>query len=534
MKINNREKLLKIVLWFILIISSLFLFYFLYKKIPFQLDSDMSSELVLSKILSTEKRVITDSWFYSTELRVLNTQLVFAPLFSLTNNWFMVRIISTMFLLLLMLASYYYLCKQINCKKYFAISSLFLVLPFSITYYEYVLKGTYYYPHIIISFLTLGTIFKYINSSGKSTIFLLIFSSILGILAGAGGPRQLIVLYIPLVLSGILWTLLKLKSQNIINIIKSKSFKFVKISFILFVSSIIGYLINTKILSNLYYFQSWDNLSFTYFDFSRIITVINGILANFNYSDGELFSSTLISNFTCFIIVFLLFLSLTFAIKKKENISEENHQLSLIFLSAIIIYFILYSFTNIVYHDRYLLPILILAIPIIMINLKEVKIDNLAKKLIIGIITLIILLNSFINYQKLRTNNYSLEFHEISRILKEEGYKNGYATFWNGNLLTEISNGDIEMYVWLDSCPDGSCIKDLENIDKMMEWLQSISHVSKKPEGKVFMLFKSTEINYFPWKENLKEENIVYNSENIIIYGFNSYDEMVKEINIKK
>lgn len=59
------------------------------------IDSDMSSELVLARLLADEGSLISKNWFYSTELRVLNTQLVFMPLFLVFDNWHTVRVLGT-------------------------------------------------------------------------------------------------------------------------------------------------------------------------------------------------------------------------------------------------------------------------------------------------------------------------------------------------------------------------------------------------------------------------------------------------------
>ncbi len=46
-----------------------------------RVNADDAGELILSSLLAKEHRILTLNWYYSTELRVLNTQLVFAPLF---------------------------------------------------------------------------------------------------------------------------------------------------------------------------------------------------------------------------------------------------------------------------------------------------------------------------------------------------------------------------------------------------------------------------------------------------------------------
>ena len=47
------------------------------------LDSDMASELALASHLAKEGALISSTWAYSTEVRVLSTQLVFTPLMAL-------------------------------------------------------------------------------------------------------------------------------------------------------------------------------------------------------------------------------------------------------------------------------------------------------------------------------------------------------------------------------------------------------------------------------------------------------------------
>ena len=59
---------------------------------PNRLDADMASEQLLANLLAQEGGVMSTNWYYSTELRVLNTQLVMAPLFRLFTSWHTVRV----------------------------------------------------------------------------------------------------------------------------------------------------------------------------------------------------------------------------------------------------------------------------------------------------------------------------------------------------------------------------------------------------------------------------------------------------------
>ena len=62
---------------------------------PNRLDADMASEQLLANLLAQEGGVMSTNWYYSTELRVLNTQLVMAPLFRLFTSWHTVRVVGS-------------------------------------------------------------------------------------------------------------------------------------------------------------------------------------------------------------------------------------------------------------------------------------------------------------------------------------------------------------------------------------------------------------------------------------------------------
>ena len=79
------------------------------------LDSDMAAEMIFSRILSEENHIFsTTNWYYSTEFRVLYTQLIMGPLFRICNNWHVIRTITNLVFYGLMLASYYYFMKPLK------------------------------------------------------------------------------------------------------------------------------------------------------------------------------------------------------------------------------------------------------------------------------------------------------------------------------------------------------------------------------------------------------------------------------------
>ena len=132
------------------------------------LDSDDSAEMILAELLSREGGILSKNWYYSTELRVLNTQLVMAPLFCLFSDWRVVRTVGTGILLVILLLSFFFLCRSLKLGKKLIFFAPLIVWPFSREYIQFVLYGLFYIPHLVIIFLTLALC---LNNSPRRSCF---------------------------------------------------------------------------------------------------------------------------------------------------------------------------------------------------------------------------------------------------------------------------------------------------------------------------------------------------------------------------
>ena len=129
---------------------------------------------------------------------------------------------------------------------------------------------------------------------------------------------------------------------------------------------------------------------------------------------------------------------------------------------------------------------------------------------------------------EMRTRNRIGELETVAEFLSQSEYDNGYAVFWNANVITELTNGKEEMYAWFDSNPDGQNFKNTTSVNDMFRWLQQTEHVSVPPSGKVFTLYSNDEIEHCNWKSYLRDSDIIYQNNTFKIYGYESYDSMVK------
>ena len=120
----------------------LILCFFLYRYTVYTLDSDASSELALARQLADEGAVLTKNWLYGSELRVFYSQLIFAPLFALFDNWGTVRMAGTALMLLGLLFGFSFFCREADCRHCFPLRALLMLLPLSRIYFAVLLKLT--------------------------------------------------------------------------------------------------------------------------------------------------------------------------------------------------------------------------------------------------------------------------------------------------------------------------------------------------------------------------------------------------------
>ncbi|MDE6675171.1 MAG: hypothetical protein K2K19_10245, partial [Acetatifactor sp.] len=122
------------------------------------LDSDMAAEMIFSKLLADEgKWIATENWYYSTEFRVLYTQLIMVPLFHLLGDWHVIRVLTNVITYLLLLGAYFYCMKPFRIRRSTVIfSSVILLLPFSETFLTHMQLGNTYMWHVILILLAFG------------------------------------------------------------------------------------------------------------------------------------------------------------------------------------------------------------------------------------------------------------------------------------------------------------------------------------------------------------------------------------------
>ena len=486
------------------------------------LSSDESSEVLLGSILAEENSILSRNWHYSTELRVLSPNIIYSFFFHFTDSWHMVRVLSSASMYIILLIVYWSLSRVCHFSKFFPLTAAVFFIPFSYDYYQFTLMGGQYFPVIVITLFTLVIAECYLKISGWKAKTLLIFSFLFAIIVGLGGQRQLFFTYIPLFAASAIMLLPCFRKQ--------RSGKWFIFSVVSLAGSVIGWMINIKILARIYSFDTWSSVSYVEFSSERFTSIIDGIIISFGrtfgYTTGKLFSDSLLNNVVCACWIFVTVISIWYAVRNRLKISPEYARITAFTAFAYIFFIVFYSLTSMYYNPRYNISIVCLSFPLAALFAGQV---NWKKTISTGILAGLVLLTAFrgLNYYVKRWNyDPNVELRRIAKVLVSEGYENGYATFWFANILTEFSNGTLDVWNLIDGTHDIG-VTLVTDIDQTYKWLQKVSHDTTHPVGKTFLLFTAGEKVNNNWSEQLKIADIIYSSDNFVIYGFEDYEHLI-------
>ena len=136
----------------------------------------------------------------------------------------------------------------------------------------------------------------------------------------------------------------------------------------------------------------------------------------------------------------------------------------------------IYCGSNMDYSIRYFLPIFIFILPV-----SALCFSHSIGRTPSAILLTLLLLSGLGGYPGYFRWERSAKQSEIADILQQEQCLNGVASFWNANVLTEYSNGNLEVWSFLNTPSN------------VYKWLQTTKHCETKPRGRCFLLLEDGE-----------------------------------------
>ncbi len=507
---KKRWKELIFAVW---LISSMVAMGYIFLKNGYNLvNSDDSAELILARLLSEGNGILSRGWMYSTELRVVNTQLIRALLFRITDNWMSVRIVSSLVLDLWLLISYgFFIIQLTGERKWFWYTAPFLLVPFSGEAFYVYGAMAYYIPHLALSFQILGLCIGLWKDNRSKLLKYLLLAAV-SLLAALGGIRQLLITTVPLILA---LFFLVLRHSELLEKKKEFCTPCLAIGWSAF-WSFTGYLVNAKLLTKIYHFKAYDELHLNQPTMERLQVILRGILNVFGYTEGDVPDTLLMSEKGILLVLslgFLVWMGLLLLLiwKNRNSLSLVSEFVYWFSIWGFLLCFLLFLFTDVEVTARYYLLYIMMFVPLLAVFYRETGLSTEVKKLLYGMAVIAVVILSFGVYRNELRKTANEERAVLKEYLVEHGYTYGYATFWNADVMTELSGGRIEMAALEEH--DGNC--------SLFPWLVSLDTLfPREPRKDVFLILHGNERNKF--SSLIENREAIFETESLYLYTYES------------
>jgi hypothetical protein len=542
-KLKN-EKIQTRLLWLFMIAGAFLTLFLIYKKDFYMENSDIASDMILGKLLNEEGGILSKNWFYSTELHVVHTQLLYKLLFYIwPNNWLMVRLFSAVVFLVLIVASFLYMAKGAGLYKEGLFAASILTWPFGQWYVRIVTFGQSYVTYFIIAFLSLGLFFRAVRRSVSAVSdpdgnekenrlyvwVLLILLAVLSFVAGLGGVRLLMICYAPLFATSLLvllyahYYMFKNKTRSVrIAAAANKVFLY---SLVPFVSSCIGLFINRKVLCKTYEFQDQFRELWKNFSFSAIADCLTDALTLFGWHANVNFVSWQgLINCVNFLFLVLLVGSII-RVYKKFFIYNETTQLFLLYAATLTVVTVVVLSCSYKYYSYYWLPVIPYYLIVLALELTSEEAGYVKHYTpVLAIFVAVAIATASVSvYADPNPEDIYQDYAITDAIewLKGTDYTDGFALFWSSNVIIALTDGRIDMHTVKE-------IDNLDDLDNEYRWLQRAEHTEKLPEGKFFVLVSARDYDLGDTgdAEIFKlSDHLIYGTDSAYIYGFEDMDD---------
>ncbi len=522
------------------------------------IDSDMASEMIFARLLAQEgKWIATENWYYSTEFRVLYTHLIMTPLFHVLSDWHVIRVITNILTYLLMLGAYFYFMKPLRIRRSTVIfSAVILLLPFSETFVTHMQMGNTYMWHVILILMAFGMFLRLAGGRGTwkvSRILTCIFYMGLSVVCGLSGVRYLLALQVPLCITAGIYVLRSREfslfrrelsrehfRQQIREVMSRERLAYLFYSLLGFICAGIGYVGNVAVLGKKFRFQMYEVTNFIkVFQgvlLERIQDTLGNLLQLFGYIEEKGFLSVrgLISMLAFGFLAGIVFLTVRCASllagewKKLEAEEIRDGQRECLahsrfilwfFVTAFVLNTFVFLFTNGTIVARYYITVFLFVLPLLCIYYTHEKMpfDRLMLAILLcGALALTTAkcVYSFIDKDK------NTDQRVVAAYLEEQGYTFGYASYWNGNIMTELTDGAVEI----------ANIHDIEKMD-MFKWSSPMRYYQEGyHSGKTFILLTEEEAAEYAEVPVIASGKAVYAQQGYVVLHYDSAEELWSEV----
>lgn len=506
--------------------AAAYLFDLWYQLVPGKwiVDSDLASEMILSDLLNKEGTIISHNWFYSTELKVVNLQWFYRlGLLIFPNDWHLARTFGMAITLALFAAAmlFFVKCAGLGRAGLWMVGTL--LWPFGQHYLVYAIYGGYYFVYTFFYMLVLALVLRSLNADKKHCALQWVLACVITAVAGMNGVKQLMVFHAPLCLAAAILLVLALHSCGKTNWKAAldacrKEVRLLVASLVTAVAAAAGYFVSNAVLSRLYDFKSYNfivwNRDEDWFTLDRILM---DFFHEFGYENGSgVFHFGGIAAAVGLLLGCWMFFCIVRLLLRLDKLERNDKLLVLLLVAMLAVCGVAYTY----FHEYYLyfwLMNMPVAIAVMAVEIKTEDFHILGARQLLGVgLAVCFTLCAVSTVRQEQEHPYLAHkgLNTAAEWLVDNGYTQGYSTFWNGNAMTELTSGKLE--VWT--------LQSLDR-DDVPNWLQPKSHLTTDPEHPFLLIDTETDgpaenaklIQYGDCAE-------VYNDGRYVIYDFADAD----------
>ncbi len=506
--------------------AAAYLFDLWYQLVPGKwiVDSDLASEMILSDLLNKEGTIISHNWFYSTELKVVNLQWFYRlGLLIFPNDWHLARTFGMAITLALFAAAmlFFVKCAGLGRAGLWMVGTL--LWPFGQHYLVYAIYGGYYLVYTFFYMLVLALVLRSLNADKKHCALQWVLACVITAVAGMNGVKQLMVFHAPLCLAAAILLVLALHSCGKTNWkaaldVCRKEVRLLAASLVTAVAAAVGYFVSNAVLSRMYDFKSYNfivwNRDEDWFTLDRILM---DFFHEFGYENGSgVFHFGGIAAAVGLLLGCWMFFCIVRLLLRLDKLERNDKLLVLLLVAMLAVCGVAYTY----FHEYYLyfwLMNMPVAIAVMAVEIKTEDFHILGARQLLGVgLAACFTLCAVSTVRQEQEHPYLAHkgLNTAAEWLVDNGYTQGYSTFWNGNAMTELTSGKLE--VWT--------LQSLDR-DDVPNWLQPKSHLTTDPEHPFLLIDTETDgpaenaklIQYGDCTE-------VYNDGRYVIYDFADAD----------
>lgn len=501
------------------------------------LDSDMAAEMIFSRLLAGSGHLFgTTDWYYSTEFRVLYTQLIMTPLFWISDNWHLIRLVTNVVTYVLMLVSYFYMMRPLKVEVHWtALTGILLLLPFSETMITHMQMGNTYMPHVILLFFFFGMFLRLAEREDYGRIRraeISLFYVLLGVVCGVSGVRYLLAMQCPLMIASLFYLMGSeefqlFRSQFGVNqnsrgywkrIWKSERAAYLRYGFLGVLAGGAGYCINVLWVSQEYVFQTYERTNFIAVYqgilWERVQNALGSLLMLFGYIPEKGFLS--LRGLVTLLSFAMIGIFLYCGVRMYKKSRGQRFFVMLFLAVALALNVFVFVFTTSTMVPRYYITILIFAIPALAFYLEsgEPVFDKVTLGVLLGTCLCVSSAKITLSFLTVDKNE---DKRQVASFLAESEYVFGYATYWNANILTELTDGKVEV----------ANILDPESL-AYFEWSSPMKYYREDyHSGEVFLLLTEEEVREYEGARALEEGRQVYEDDSYRVFVYDSAEDLL-------